>query len=728
MVVFEDRLFKNTMIQHIKRNFVLLALIFVALYLGILPFIPRAQVGIGDGENANDELGQYDGANLLDPQPIYTKNSTNNTPNRFGFSSPQYSTMDSVNHRFFVSDKSNNRVLVYNLNTDNTFPDRVPDNVLGQSDFVSNTAATTQAGMSSPRGLAYDAENNRLFVVDNSNNRVLIFDLLSITDGQNASYVLGQTDFITSTSGTTQSKFNNPLAVAYDAVNHRLFVSQFQSNRVTVFSLVSLANGQNADYVLGQPDFTTSTGGTTQGKMNSPIGVDYDSNNNRLFVVDSLNNRVLIYDVSTINNGQNAVNVLGQTDFTTATSGTTQGKMNSPQGIAYDSENNRLFVSHFSSNRVLLYNLAEVTNGQDAVNVLGQTDFTTATSGTTQSKMNGPVGLFFDGSNHYLFVAQTGNHRITVYDVSTIADGQEARDLLGQYDGTSISDPQPVYTKNGSNDTPNRLGFNAVQGMIIDQINHHFFVSDTSNNRVLVFNLNTNNTFPDRIPDYVLGQPDFISITAATTQAGMNAPRGLAFDADNNRLFVAQTGNHRVTVYDVSTITNGQNAINVLGQPDFTTGTSATTQAGMNGVRGLAYDSENHRLFVVQASANRVTVYDVSSITNGENAVYVLGQADFTSSSTGITQNKLNSPQAVEYDDGDHYLFVADSSNNRVLIYTVETIANNQSPVYVLGQTDFVTSSSGTTQSKMSSPQAIVFDQNHQRLFVASSGIHRVTV
>ena len=53
------------------------------------------------------------------------------------------------------------------------------------------------------------------------------------------------------------------------------------------------------------------------------------------------------------------------------------------------------------------------------------------------------------------------------------------------------------------------------------------------------------------------------------------------------------------------------------------------------GVNDVAIDTAGQRLFVSdgQGSGNhRVLVYDVASITNGENAVNVLGQADFTSS------------------------------------------------------------------------------------------------
>ncbi len=54
-----------------------------------------------------------------------------------------------------------------------------------------------------------------------------------------------------------------------------------------------------------------------------------------------------------------------------------------------------------------------------------------------------------------------------------------------------------------------------------------------------------------------------------------NSPRRLAFDPSGNRLFVADYTNNRVMVFDVGSITNGENAANVLGQTTFTTSIAA---------------------------------------------------------------------------------------------------------------------------------------------------------
>jgi 6-phosphogluconolactonase (cycloisomerase 2 family) len=243
-------------------------------------------------------------------------------------------------------------------------------------------------------------------------------------------------------------------------------------------------------------------------------------------------------------------------------------------------------------------------------------------------------------------------------------------------------------TANNAFGTVNALGLsnnNTFFGNVIDSVNHRLFVTDTTNNRVLVFNLDTNNNLVDKTPDNVLGQANFTTATANNTQSGMNSPSGLAYDATNQRLFVAEYSGHRVKVWDVTAITDGENAINVLGQANFTTATAANSQSGMNGPIGLAYDATNQRLFVSENTAHRVKVWDVTAITDGENAINVLGQTTFTGASATTTQSGMNAVHGITFDATNQRLFVAQVAGaNRVTVYDVASIIDGENAVNVL--------------------------------------------
>jgi len=699
----------------------------------LLSLKETSQAYLTNGKNAYDAIGMF-GEDLTNPTPDYTKGyfTGNDAANRRGLDDPRAMALDTVNHRFFLADENNGRVLIYNLNNDNTFPDRLPDFVLGKQNFTSRVASSPSATiLSFPYGLAFDSANNRLFVADRGHHRVLVYDTATITNGEAAVNVLGQASFTTQTSATTQSGLNTPQGLAYDAANQRLFVSQTGAHRVSVFDVSTITDGEAAINVLGQPDFTTGTAATTQAGMSRPMGMAYDATGGRLFVAEENNNRLTVWDVNTITDGENAVNVLGKADFTTVSGPSSQSVMLGVRSVAFDSATNKLYVGQGSNGqRVLVFDIATLTDGEPAINVIGKSNFTTTTGTVSQSNLT-PSDLLFDPTLDRLYVSE-GYDRVTVFDVSTITDGENAIDALGQSDNSDTTNPTPVYTRSGANDGPNQFGLFNPEDVLLDTVNHRLYVADNGNRRVAVYNLNVDNTLPDRIIDNVLGQADLISGASLTaSQSTVNQPKGLAFDAARNWLFVSDLFSNRVLVYDVTTITNNQNAIYVLGQPDFTTTTLGVTQSGMGYPAGLAYDSVKQLLYVANShtSANRVTVYDVASITNGENAVAVLGQPDFVTGTAALTQSGMAAPQDVEIDTAGQRLFVVSKSQHRVLVYDVATITNGENAINVLGQANFTSSAIATTQSSVREARGVTFDPNNNRLFVSGNNFaNRITV
>ncbi|MCC6405338.1 MAG: NHL repeat-containing protein [Candidatus Yanofskybacteria bacterium] len=681
--------------------------------------IPNSAQAVG-GYSAVDMLGQIEGTDT----PYYTSANTNNTPNAQGFSIPRGSALDAVHHRLFIADTSSNRVLVFNLDASNVLLDHTADYVLGQPDFKTVTSATTQSGLNAPRGIEYDSVGDRLFVADENNIRVMIFDVASITNGENAVNVLGQTDFVSTAFGVAQNTFNGPSSVLFDSAGNRLFVTDRSNSRVLVFDIAAITDGENAVNVLGQPDFVTGTGATTQAKLYQPTGMAYDTAGSRLFVSDTTNNRVIVFDVAAITDGENAVNVLGQPDFTTLATAITQAKLYIPSGVAYDASGNRLFVADQGRNRVMVFDVAVITNGENAANVLGQTDFVTATTGTTQAKFNQPNGITYDAGGNKLYVPDYFNNRVVVFDVAAITDGEDATNLLGEIDGSDT----PHYTSAGDYNAPNAWGLNTPSSAVIDSTNHRLFVSDEFNRRVLVFNLNASDQLLDHVADYVLGQTTFKTSAGGTTQSGLNRPVGLAYDTSGNRLFVADKSNNRVMVFDVAAITNGENAVNVLGQPDFVTGAAGTTQGVLDTPTGLALDSTGNRLFVADTTNNRVMVFDVAAITDGEDAVNVLGQLDFVTAAGGTTAGTLNTPNGLAYDSVNDRLFVGDSANNRAMLFDVAAITDGEDAADVYGQSDFTSAGSATSQSSLSNPYGLAFDATGSRLLVADQSNNRLMI
>lgn len=710
-----------------KIRFLTLPLFFLVLM--VLPGVSRA------GYNASGLLGQF-GEN---GQPDFSKNRPNNTFAGQSLNLPEGEAFDLVHHRLFVSTLFN-EILVYNLDSGNNLVSRIADNVLGHSSFGLSLPATTQNGLNIPAGLAYDSVHDRLFVADLQNSRVLIFNTAIITNGMDAVNVLGQGNFITSNATTTQSGMSSPEDVAYDSVNDRLFVADRDNNRVLVFAALAITDGMDAVNVLGQSDFAANGTFTTQNGMSSPVGLVYDTPSQRLFVADT-NSRVLIYNTAVISNGMSAVDVVGQEDFLSSNSNTGPRNFLSPRGLAFDSSGERLFVSDSASNRVLVFDTSTTTMGANAAYVLGQTDFVTGDAKSTRSGFSNPARLAYNSQTHQLFVADSFNNRVLVFDVSalSLSDGMDAEDVIGQYDALG----NPVFTGPPGANTlgPNNKGFEAPPGVAMDTVHHRFFVADSQNHRVLVYNLDANN-LPDFTPSFVLGQPDFFTKDCAglleggcltlATPSGMFLPYDVAYDSVRDLLFVADAQNNRVLVFDTAVIINGMPAAHVLGQPDFVSSNSNTSPSGMSFPQSVSYDSVHNRLFVADADNNRVLVFPVSAITDGMDAAFVLGQADLSSiNSDPVSASNISFPGGLAYDSANDRLFVVDSDRYRILVFdTLALHTGNTNATSVLGQPDFTSSSFNYVTASQStfSPFLLNYDADFRRLYVADSQDNRIMI
>lgn len=324
----------------------------------------------------------------------------------------------------------------------------------------------------------------------------LIYGQSPLVNNMPASGVLGQMNFTSNQSGLNQSSLNSPSGVAVDPTTGKLFVVDRYNNRVLRWSSVSkMENGSAAEAVFGQTNFVTNSSGLSASKFNDPLRVFVDSAGN-LWVSDYLNNRVLKFNnASSKANGASADAVFGQPNFTTNSSGTSENKMRGPVGVFVDGKG-RLWVADRLNHRVLRFdNASTKPTGANADGVLGQPDFVTGTSGLSADRMNRPMGVYVDAMDN-LWVCEDDNNRVIRFDsVSYKSNGASADGVLGQ----------PNFTSNIK--SRSRNGVSNIRGVFGDKAGRLYIV-DEDNHRILVFN-NAASQPNGAYADYVLGQPDF---------------------------------------------------------------------------------------------------------------------------------------------------------------------------------------------------------------------------
>ncbi len=360
--------------------------------------------------------------------------------------------------------------------------------VIGQTDFLSGS--TNQGGGASTNTLFGPTSAiiiaGKLVVSDGANHRVLIYKNIPTTNNVSAETVIGQPDFTSNTKNqcncTTPAAntLNIPEFVATDGT--KLFISDFSNNRVLIYNTLPTTNNASADVVVGQVDFSSGTanqgGSVSASTLATPVGIAIY--NGKLIIADRLNNRVLIYNSIPTTNNASANVVIGQPDFVHSDVNMGAGFSNpsangiqNPFGLSVS--NGKLLLSDLNNNRVLIFNSIPTTNGASADVVIGQPNFT-----SRQANQGGSVaantingGQYVEYSNNRLFITDTSNFRLLIYNSIPTANNASADIVLGQVDFVHGSN-------NGVNASSFQSNFFHVEG-------NKLILPDSLHARVLIF-------------------------------------------------------------------------------------------------------------------------------------------------------------------------------------------------------------------------------------------------
>ena len=324
---------------------------------------------------------------------------------------------------------------------------------------------------------------------------------------------------------------------------------------------------------------------------------------------------------------------------------------NLPQGVAVDGISGRIYVADTSNETVQVFDSAwnHVRNLPGApslhygvavdaatgdVYVVGQSGSirifdpdgnpVNTISGGFLDPFDTPSGVAVDGSTGYIYVADTYNDRISILD--------SARDRVGDF----------------------RDSFSRPSGVAVDSSSGWMFVADTDNDRVRAYD-------PGRSSGHDLPGP-------------FSRPSGVAVDSSSGRIYVADTDNHRVRVFDPS-LDPVANFTGPFKQP---------YGVAVDGTSGRVYvaDTHNHSI----QAFDTAYAFDVHNPADGRNLTVSM-KAGSARDAAG-NANEASNAAEISIDRTAPVPAVTAAQPNATNATTINFMVNFSEPVYGFDRND----------------------------------------
>ena len=319
------------------------------------------------------------------------------------FNNPTDILVDKNGKNFYIVDSNNDRISVFEDDGDYDFKYGTFCDTFAIQDCNDNADGADDAGdgqFENPISIARDALGN-FFVVDSDNERVQVFD----DDGE-----------FQSKFGSSDSGFDEYLGSAKGIVvqesTREILVSNIETDSISVF-------GSTGDYMF---EFDSFNGNDD---FKNPTNMVINNSDEILFVSDSGNDRIVIFELvsgTTCPSGTEEVvdGVCFVEEF--GSTGADEGEFDDPLGLAYDSVNDLLYVSDSDNDRIQIFEIVdgntcpsgteEVVDGVCFVEEFGST-------GNEEGQFDTPMGITLDTTNDLLAVADSDNDRIQVFSLNS---------------------------------------------------------------------------------------------------------------------------------------------------------------------------------------------------------------------------------------------------------------------------------------------------------------------
>ena len=439
----------------------------------------------------------------------------------------------------------------------------------------------------------------------------------------------------------------------------------------------------------------------------------------KFVISDEINHRLLLYNKVPTKWNQRPDFVLGQNNDTDKIllNPPTASSLNTPKDLWCNDQ--YLIVTDAFNHRVLVWKNAITKNNQPADLVLGQDNFTGNSidkgGAISDSGMNHPINVHLDEFDR-LFVSEMTNNRILVFEnFSQITSGASAQYVIGQDDFTTnvttvLKSPRKVVN-----------------------VGNFLILANQSGNAIDIYDLSDMGSGTDY-------KTPFRRLGTGLTGTAIDATRsGHYVSLHQNKLYFLDINNSRTMIWnDIPALINKSTAVTPFNHADnnipasswlhqyeanlmdthpdlYTEKTSFNLRGGVFVGTDLVILSYNNQLLVME---------DYRS--GDKNFTHNLSQNQMHQIAPATSERGLRSPFQMKHYPEYNQTFIADSSNNRVIIYEGGVL--NPTSIHALGQNNLTSMTAGNTAAtrtlRASLPRDVCRTKDY--IFVADSANNRV--